>query len=154
MLGANEGAGQQAQPGDGAPTSPTAILSKRSNRKTESGINRKTVRLSGRNKSRVVSGAVLMIAFAARVAFSFSDCQFAIDPETKIVPTFAVGDRSQYMANCFIEDLAARLFHRVQISTDALGVYEDAIERAFGSNVDYGSIIKTYGHTELAEQRR
>ena len=78
----------------------------------------------------------------------------AIDPETKIVPTFAVGDRSQYMANCFIEDLAARLSHRVQISSDALKAYHGAIERAFGSEVDYGSIIKTYGHTELAEQRR
>jgi IS1 family transposase len=78
----------------------------------------------------------------------------AIDPETKIVPTFAVGDRSQYMANCFMEDLAARLSHRVQISSDALKAYHGAIERAFGSEVDYGSIIKTYGHTELAEQRR
>jgi len=78
----------------------------------------------------------------------------AIDPETKIVPTFAVGDRSQYMANCFIEDLAARLSHRVQISSDALKAYHSAIERAFGSAVDYGSIIKTYGHTELADQRR
>ena len=78
----------------------------------------------------------------------------AIDPDTKIVPTFAVGDRSQYMANCFIEDLAARLSHRVQISSDALKAYQGAIERAFGSEADYGSIIKTYGHTELAEQRR
>lgn len=78
----------------------------------------------------------------------------AIDPESKIVPTFSVGDRSQYMANCFIEDLAARLSHRVQISSDALKAYQGAIERAFGSEVDYGSIIKTYGHTELAEQRR
>jgi hypothetical protein len=58
------------------------------------------------------------------------------------------------MANCFIEDLAARLSHRVQISSDALKAYGGAIERAFGSEVDYGSIIKTYGHTELAEQRR
>jgi IS1 family transposase len=78
----------------------------------------------------------------------------AIDPESKLVPAFAVGDRGQYMANCFIEDLAARLSHRIQISTDALKVYQGAIERAFGADVDYGSIIKTYGHTELAEQRR
>jgi IS1 family transposase len=78
----------------------------------------------------------------------------AIDPDSKLVPAFAVGDRSQYMANCFIEDLAARLSHRVQISSDALKAYHGAIERAFGSEVDYGSIIKTYGHTELAEQRR
>jgi IS1 family transposase len=78
----------------------------------------------------------------------------AIDPETKLVPTFAVGDRTQYMANCFMEDLAARLAHRVQISSDALKAYQGAIDRAFGAEVDYGSIIKTYGHTELAEQRR
>ncbi len=78
----------------------------------------------------------------------------AIDPETKLVPTFAVGDRGQYMANSFIEDLAGRLAHRVQISSDALEVYQDAIERAFGSEVDYGSIIKIFSHTELAKQRR
>jgi IS1 family transposase len=78
----------------------------------------------------------------------------ALDPDSKLVPAFAVGDRGQYMANCFIEDLAARLSHRIQISTDALKVYQGAIERAFGADVDYGSIIKTYGHTELAEQRR
>jgi IS1 family transposase len=78
----------------------------------------------------------------------------AIDPETKLVPTFAIGDRTQYMANCFMEDLAARLCDRVQISSDALKAYRGAIDRAFGSEVDYGSIIKTYGHTELAEQRR
>ena len=44
--------------------------------------------------------------------------------------------------------------HRVQISSDALAIYQNAIERAFGSEVDYGSIIKTFGHTEVAEQRR
>jgi IS1 family transposase len=78
----------------------------------------------------------------------------AIDSETKLVPTFAVGDRSQYMANCFIEDLASRLSNRVQLSSDALRAYESAVERAFGSQVDYGSIFKTFSHSELAEQRR
>jgi transposase-like protein len=78
----------------------------------------------------------------------------AIDAESKLVSTFAVGDRSQYMANCFIEDLASRLSHRVQISSDALKAYGSAIERAFGSEVDYGSIVKTFSHTDLAEQRR
>ena len=58
------------------------------------------------------------------------------------------------MANCFMEDLAGRLAHRVQISSDALKAYQNAIDRAFGAEVDYGSIIKTYGHTELADQRR
>ena len=73
----------------------------------------------------------------------------ALDSETKLVPTFAVGDRSQYMANCFIEDLASRLSNRVQLSSDALRAYEGAVERAFGSQVDYGSIFKTFSHSEL-----
>jgi hypothetical protein len=58
------------------------------------------------------------------------------------------------MANCFIEDLAARLSHRVQISSDALRAYAGAIERAFGAEVDYGSIVKTFSHSDLEEQRR
>jgi IS1 family transposase len=78
----------------------------------------------------------------------------ALDSETKLVPTFAVGDRSGYMADTFIEDLASRLSHRVQISSDALRAYTDAVERAFGAEVDYGSIVKTFSHTDLAEQRR
>lgn len=58
------------------------------------------------------------------------------------------------MANCFIEDLASRLAHRIQISSDALRAYEGAVERGFGANVDYGSIIKTFSSTQLEEQRR
>jgi hypothetical protein len=58
------------------------------------------------------------------------------------------------IGNCFIEDLASRLSHRVQLSSDALRAYEGAVERAFGCNVDYGSIIKTFSNTQLEEQRR
>src|SRR6266545_6177931 len=78
----------------------------------------------------------------------------ALDSETKLVPTFAVGDRSGYMADMFIEDLASRLSHRVQISSDALKAYVDAVERGFGCEVDYGSIVKTFSHSDLEEQRR
>jgi hypothetical protein len=78
----------------------------------------------------------------------------ALDSETKLVPTFAVGDRSGYMADCFIEDLASRLSHRVQFSSDALRAYTDAVERAFGAGVDYGSIVKTFSHSDLEEQPR
>ena len=78
----------------------------------------------------------------------------ALDAETKLVPSFAVGERSRYMATAFMDDLASRLTHRVQISSDALALYTDAVERAFGAEVDYGSIVKTFTHTDLAEQRR
>lgn len=78
----------------------------------------------------------------------------ALDAETKLVPTFAVGARSGYMANAFIEDLASRLSHRVQLSSDAFMAYVDAVERGFGTEVDYGSIVKTFSHSDLEEQRR
>jgi IS1 family transposase len=78
----------------------------------------------------------------------------ALDAETKLVPAFAVGERNQITADSFIEDLASRLTHRVQISTDGLTAYQGAIERAFGTDVDYGSIVKTFSSAQLEEQRR
>ena len=79
----------------------------------------------------------------------------AIDADTRMVPAFRVGKRDSYNANCFVEDLAARLDgERVQISTDGLAAYVDAIERGFGSEADYGQIVKTYGHSENEGQRR
>ncbi len=58
------------------------------------------------------------------------------------------------MATSFMDDLANRLINRVQISSDALSLYTDAVERTFGAEVDYGSIVKAFTHTDLAEQRR
>jgi len=78
----------------------------------------------------------------------------ALDAETKLVPTIVVGNRDQYHANIFMDDLASRLISRPQISSDALAAYQGAIERAFGCEVDYGSVIKTFSHTDLEEQRR
>src|ERR1041385_7745479 len=68
----------------------------------------------------------------------------ALDADTKLIPSFVVGKRDAYHAKAFMSDLAARLKNRVQISSDALRAYEDAIERGFGSEVDYGQIVKTY----------
>jgi IS1 family transposase len=69
----------------------------------------------------------------------------AIDAETKLVPAFKVGKRDHATAHTFVSDVASRLENRPQISTDGLSVYADAIEDAFGMNVDYGMIIKNYG---------
>ena len=68
----------------------------------------------------------------------------ALDADTKLIPSFVVGKRDAYHAKAFMSDLAARVKNRVQISSDALRAYEDAIERGFGSEVDYGQIVKTY----------
>src|SRR5712692_498796 len=69
----------------------------------------------------------------------------AIDSETKIVPSFKVGKRNHVTANAFLNDIASRLRTRPQISTDGLRAYVDAVENAFGMDVDYGIIFKNYG---------
>src|SRR5216684_4584755 len=69
----------------------------------------------------------------------------AIDAETKLVPAFKVGKRDHITAHAFVSDVASRLENRPQISTDGLSVYANAIDDAFGMNVDYGMIIKNYG---------
>lgn len=73
----------------------------------------------------------------------------ALDADTKLIPSYVVGKRDAYHAKAFMSDLAGRLKNRVQISSDALRAYEDAIERGFGSEVDYGQIVKTYSVTPL-----
>ncbi len=77
----------------------------------------------------------------------------AVDADTRMVPAFHVGKRDSYNAKCFVGDLATRVQGRVQISTDALAAYDDAIERGFGTNADYGQIVKTYASSELAARR-
>lgn len=78
----------------------------------------------------------------------------AVDAESKLVPSFHIGDRTQADADIFLEDLASRLSHRVQISSDSLRAYQGAIERAFGSEVDYGTVVKIYSSAQPEEQRR
>jgi IS1 family transposase len=78
----------------------------------------------------------------------------AIDAETKLVPAFRCGDRSKATADAFVADVASRIRNRVQISTDGLKAYVGAIEDAFGGEVDYGQIFKTYGTESQHPQRR
>ncbi len=79
----------------------------------------------------------------------------AIDSDTKLVPSFKVGKRDTATANAFVADVAARMANRVQISSDALRAYVDAIELSFGSDVDFAQIIKTYTHDDsiIAERK-
>lgn len=80
----------------------------------------------------------------------------AIDSETKLVPAYRVGKRDHKTANAFLADIASRLNSRPQISSDGLRAYVDAVELAFGMNVDYGMIMKSYGpdHGEHHQERR
>lgn len=68
----------------------------------------------------------------------------AIDAETKLVPSYLVGKRTAFDANIFMRDLSMRLANRVQLSSDAMDAYADAVERAFGADVDYGQAVKFY----------
>src|SRR2546427_6957394 len=78
----------------------------------------------------------------------------AIDAESKLVPAFKVGKRDHVTANAFVKDLAERLDNRVQISTDGLKVYLEAIENAFGIEVDYAQVIKAYEHDTAQHPER
>jgi IS1 family transposase len=78
----------------------------------------------------------------------------AIDADTKLVPAFKVGKRDAVTANAFVGDLAGRLKNRVQISSDALRAYVDAVEQAFGSGVDFAQIVKTYVHDDSQNAER
>ncbi|SRR6266508_4868592 len=69
----------------------------------------------------------------------------AIDAGTKLVAAWAIGRRDAATANAFIRDLASRLAHRVQVTTDGHKVYLEAIEGAFGADVDYAMLVKLYG---------
>src|SRR5271168_2270234 len=62
----------------------------------------------------------------------------AVDAETKLVPSFRIGKRDLPTATAFMNDLAGRLSNRVQLSSDALAAYVEAVEAAFGADVDYG----------------
>jgi IS1 family transposase len=77
----------------------------------------------------------------------------AIDADTKLVPTFKVGDRSKTTANAFMADVAGRMANRVQVSTDGFHAYAQAVEKSFGSDVDYGQIHKVYGTYAFGERR-
>jgi IS1 family transposase len=76
----------------------------------------------------------------------------ALDPDSKVIPSFLVGKRDMYHARAFMDDLASRVKYRIQLSSDALDSYEGAVERGFGSDVDYGQIVKTYSVTHLTKE--
>jgi IS1 family transposase len=69
----------------------------------------------------------------------------AICADTKLIPSFIVGKRDAEYANAFMLALAMRLKNRVQLTTDGYKVYLNAVEGAFGCDIDYAMLIKIYG---------
>ena len=77
----------------------------------------------------------------------------AVCADTKIVPTFMTGKRTDETTQAFVADLARRMKNRVQISTDALRSYRGAIATSFGRAVDYAQVTKTYEAEPLGPGR-
>jgi IS1 family transposase len=69
----------------------------------------------------------------------------SIDADSKLVINWHVGGRDGGAATIFVADLADRLNDRVQLTSDGWAPYRNAVTRAFGSDVDYAMLIKTYG---------
>lgn len=78
----------------------------------------------------------------------------ALCADTKIVPTWLVGERTVNDASVFMDDLARRLSGRVQLTTDGHRAYLNAVHGAFGTEIDYAMLHKLYGPPEGAPQER
>jgi len=76
----------------------------------------------------------------------YGDCYTftALDPESKLIPCWLVGQRTRQCTEAFMLDLAARIDGRIQLSTDGFNPYPPAVDLAFYGRVDYAIVNKTY----------
>jgi IS1 family transposase len=77
----------------------------------------------------------------------------ALCADTKLVPSWIIGKRDASTAYALMSDLESRLASRVQLTTDGHRAYLDAVEGAFGSNIDFSMLIKLYGNDRESEAR-
>src|SRR5438874_2571715 len=77
----------------------------------------------------------------------------AIDADTKLIPSWFVGGRDTDAAIIFMDDLRSRLANRVQLTSDGHKAYLEAIEGAFGGDVDYAQLVKLYGESSEGQKR-
>jgi IS1 family transposase len=78
----------------------------------------------------------------------------AIEADTKLLITWLVGGRDSEYAIAFMDDLRERLANRVQLTSDGHKAYLEAVEGAFGGDVDYAQLVKIYGATPEGAQVR
>ena len=77
----------------------------------------------------------------------------AFDADTKLICSWMVGNRGADAAHDFMQDLAGRMANRIQLTTDGYHVYANAVEAAFGADIDYAMLVKIYGESKEAEKR-
>jgi IS1 family transposase len=82
-----------------------------------------------------------------RGTFGYGDCWTwtGIDADTKLIISYLLADRGGASARHFIGDLASRIDTRIQLTTDGHKVYLEAVEGAFGGDIDYAMLVKIYG---------
>lgn len=68
-----------------------------------------------------------------------------IDADTKLIISYLVGGCDAGWAKQFMQDLASRVTEHIQLTTDGHRVYAEAVEKAFGSEIDYAMLVKLYG---------
>jgi IS1 family transposase len=100
-------------------------------------------------------GAKEKNASAEKKAQGWGDCWtwVAICADTKLVPSWRIGPRDASTAYELMQDLAGRLSHRVQLTTDGFKAYLSAVEDAFGADIDYAMLVKIYGASGENETR-
>ena len=77
----------------------------------------------------------------------------ALDADSKLIISWLVGGRDAGYAHEFMQDVASRLANRVQLTSDGHKPYLEAVEGAFGADVDYATLIKIYGNTPEGQRR-
>ena len=77
----------------------------------------------------------------------------AIDADTKLVVSWAVGRRDAGCAADFLHDVAGRLSNRIQLTTDGHKMYLQAVPDAFGNAIDYAMLHKVYGNDPEGQKR-
>ena len=78
----------------------------------------------------------------------------AIDADSKLIVSWGVGDRTAQVAREFMDDVAERLSNRVQLTTDGLKAYLEAVEGSFGAAIDYAMLVKLYGESKGSSPER
>jgi IS1 family transposase len=76
-----------------------------------------------------------------------------IDADSKLIPCWLIGPRDGVTARMFLNDLAARLENRIQLTSDGHTMYISAVESAFAGDVDFAMLQKIYGNDPEAEKR-
>jgi transposase-like protein len=78
----------------------------------------------------------------------------AICADSKLVPAWYIGDRDREAAMFFMDNLAKRLAHRIQLTSDGYKPYLEAVEGAFDADIDNAMLVKIYGIAPEGPQRR